>query len=159
MSKSRRSIKLKDMKKEIFPCMPLSCGLGLRQTCPLQRLHIAVATPNCGISSKSRVYPLGNAPCIPPHKPYTPIIHHSPYLPDIQTTFLQAVLHGINPPLPWPPNWATASTLPYIDPLSNPVILHCLHMTELLESTFINLFIIAQLPYPWTWYFIHSPDI
>ena len=40
----------------------------------------------------------GDALCIPPNKPqpYTPILHPSPCLPDIQATFLQTALHGIN---------------------------------------------------------------
>ena len=42
--------------------MPLNCGLGHSA---LQGLHIAVATANCGILSKSRVHP----PFIPPPKP------------------------------------------------------------------------------------------
>ena len=105
--------------------MPLSCGLGHRRTSTLQGLHIAFATHKCGISSKSRVHPSINAPCIPPHKPssYNPIIHHYPCLPDIQTSFLQAVPHGINWSLPRPTHWATTSALPYIYPLSNAVIL------------------------------------
>ena len=49
-----------------------------------------MTTHNCSISSKSRVHSLGYAPCIPPHKPppFTPIMHHSPCLPDIQTFLL-----------------------------------------------------------------------
>ena len=55
------------------------------------------------------------------------------------------------------------STLCYIDPLSNPIILHSLNMSEPSENTFINLFFynlrhLAQLPYPCIRDFIHSPD-
>ena len=77
-------------------------GLVTEQTSTLQGLHMS--THNYGISSKSRVHPLGDAPCIPPQKSplYTSITFHFPCLPDIQTSFLQAVLHCINPPLPWP---------------------------------------------------------
>ena len=71
---------------------------------------------------------------------YTPIMHHSSFLPDIQTSFLQSFLHSINPPLLWPTYSVTTSTLPYIDPLSNPV-LHSLYLAEPSENTFINIFV------------------
>ena len=143
MSESRRIVELKDMKKGILPFMPLSSRLGHIRTSALQVLHIAIETHNHGISSSSRVHPPGNASCIPPHKPspYAPIMHHSPCLPDIQIHFLQAVLHAINSPLTRPAHWVTTSALPYIDPLSNHVILHSLHMAEPSENTFINLFV------------------
>ena len=102
-SYSKREIKLKkrEEKKEIFPFIPSSCRLGCRQI-STQRLHIAVVKHNFGISPRSRVHLPRYAPCIPPHKPlpYTPIMHPSPCLPDIQTSFLQAVLLSINSPLP-----------------------------------------------------------
>ena len=103
------------MKKEIFSYMPLSCGLGHRRTSALQGFHIAVATHNCTISSKSKVNPPGIAPCIPPHKPspYTPIMHHSPCLPDNQIPFLQAGFHVFNLSLRRPTHWATTSILDY----------------------------------------------
>ena len=105
--------------------MLLSCGLGHKRIS-------AVASHNYSISSRLRVHPLGNAPCIPPHKPspYTPIIHHSPCLTGIQTSILQAVFHGINPPLPWSTHWSTTNTLSNIYPLSNSVVLHCFHMAD-----------------------------
>ena len=120
----------------------LGCGLGHRRASTLQGFHIAVATPKCDISSKLRFHPLGNAPCIPLHKPppYTPVMHHSPCLLYIQTSFPQAILHGINPPLSQPTQWATTSTLSYIDPLSSTVILHSIHIAEPSENTFINPF-------------------
>ena len=128
-------------------------------------LYLAMATHNCGILSKSRVHSPGNAPCFPTHKfpSYTPIMHHSPCLHDVQTPFLQAVLHSINPPLPWPTHLATTNTLPYINALNNPINLHSLHKAELSANTFINLFVhtlhhSTQLPYPCIRDFIHSPD-
>ena len=100
--------------------MPLRCGLRNRQTSIFQGFHIAVETHSCDISSESMVHPLGNAPCIPTLKPspFTPILHHSSCLPDIQTPFLQAVFHGINPSLLRSTHWATTNTLPYIDLLA-----------------------------------------
>ena len=76
--------------------------------------------------------PRGYAPCIPPLKPppFTPIQHHSPYLPDIQTSFPQTFLHGINPSLPRSIHCAPTKTLPCIDSLGNLIILHSLHMTN-----------------------------
>ena len=73
---------------KISPLCPLSCWLGHRQIF-IHRLHIAEAIHNCGISSRSGVHPPGYAPCIPPHNlsPFTPILYHSPCLPDIQTSF------------------------------------------------------------------------
>ena len=153
------------MKKEIFPFIPLSCGLGHRQTSALQGLQIAVATDNCSISSKSKDHLPGNVPRILPHKPlsYTPIMYHSTCLLDILPFFLEAFLHGINPSLPRATQWVTTNTLPYIYPLSIPLILHSLHMVEPSENTFINLFVhnlrySTQLPYPCIREFIHSPD-
>ena len=143
INESRRSIKLKDIKKLIFPFMPLSYGLGCRQTSTFQELHIAVATYNCGTSSKSRIHSSANNLCIPPYKPspYTSIMHHYPCLADIKTPFRQAVLYSTNPSFIQPTHWATTNTLSYIDPFNNPVILHSLHMAESLENNFINLFI------------------
>ena len=104
-------------------------GLGIEQTSTLQGLYVAVSSLNCGLSSKSRINSPGYTPCIPPHKhpPYTPIMHHSPCSSDIQTSYLLVVLHSINSPLSQPTHWVTNSTLSYIDPLSNPDILHSLH--------------------------------
>ena len=72
--------------------MPLSCWFAHRQTSTTQGLHIAVTVHNCGISSRSRVHSPGYVPRIPPHipLPLTPIMHHSPCLPDIQTIFLNS---------------------------------------------------------------------
>ena len=101
MSKNRRLVKLKYMKKRN---VLLSCEYSHRRISALPRLHKAVASHNYSISSRSRVHPPDIAPCIPHHKPppYTPIMQHSPCLPDIQTSFFQAILHGLNPPLPRP---------------------------------------------------------
>ena len=79
--------------------------------------------------------------------PYNPIMQHSPCLPDIQTSFLQAVLQGINPPT----HWVTTITFSYIDPNHQRTI------------SSINLFIhklchSTQLPYMCIWNFIHFPD-
>ena len=132
MSERRRLVKLKDMKKEIFPFILLSCGLGHSQISALPGLHKTVASHSYSISSSSRVHPPGNTPCIPPHKPppCIPIMHHSPCWPDTQTSYLETFLHGINPPLPMPTHWTTINTLSYIDTLSNPVILHLLRMSK-----------------------------
>ena len=126
--------------------MPLSCGLCHKRISALQGLNIVVATHNCGISSKPRVHSPGNTPCISPHKPppYNPIIQHSPCLPDIQTPFLQAVLHGINPPLP---QGTTTSTLSYIEPLSNFVILHSLYMAEPSQALSSSIYTTASIPF------------
>ena len=88
-SNSRREAKLKREEKEIFLFMLLSCRLGHRQTSTFQGLHMAMATHNCGISSKTRVHPPVYALCILLYKPlpFTCIIHDSPCLPDIQTIF------------------------------------------------------------------------
>ena len=88
---------------------------------------------------------------------------HSLCFADIETSILQAVLHGISPPLLRPTNRVRTSTLSYLDLLSNPVVFHPLHMAELSEMTFINLLIYtirhpAQLPYTCIRDFIHSPD-
>ena len=104
MSESRRSVKLKDMKKEIFPLMLLSCKLGYRQTSTLQGLHIAVATHKYLISLKSGVHPPDYAAHIPPYNPpsITPIVHHFPCMSDIHTSFFVTVIHSMNAPLPLP---------------------------------------------------------
>ena len=90
-------------------------------------------------------------------------MHHSPCLPGIQTPFLQAFLHGINPAFPGPNHCATINTLPYINLLSNPVILYSLHVAEPSENTFIKFFFhtlrySTELSYPYIRDFIHSPD-
>ena len=129
-------------RNNFSPLYPLSSRLGRRQI-STRRLHISVTTNNCDISSKSGVHPPGYALCTPPHKPppFTHILHHSPCLPDIQTSFPQTVLHSINLSLSWPTHWMTTSTLSYIDSLSNSIILHSLHMPKPLENTLINPFI------------------
>ena len=154
------------MKKEIFPFMILSCGLGHRRTFALQGLHIAVATQNCGISSKSRVNSRDDAPRIPPHKPrtFTPVIHHSLCFLDVKTSFLNpSFTVSIHLFLSSTYPLSDYSTLLYIDPLSNPVILHSLHMAEpsrtpsslfrpnpsSLRTTLLSLY---------SGLFIHSPD-
>ena len=89
---NKRETKLnKEKKNRNFSHLcPLSCRLGPKRTSTIQGLHIAVATHNFGICSRSVVHPLGYAPCIPPHKPppFIPILDHSPCLPDIQTSLL-----------------------------------------------------------------------
>ena len=82
------------------------------------------------------------ASCIPPYKssPFTTIMYHSPCMPDIQTSFLQAVFHGTihllrGLPTEQPPAHS------YIDSLSNPVVLHSLYMAEPSKNTFINPFV------------------
>ena len=57
----------------------------------------------------------------------------------------------------------TISTLPSINPLNHPVILHSLHVAELSEDTLISPFVhtlchSALLAYPCIRNFIHSPD-
>ena len=65
----------------------IRCKLGHRRNSTLQWLHIAVATHNCCISLRSGVHPPGYAPCNPSQTPpFTPILHHSPCLPDTQTS-------------------------------------------------------------------------
>ena len=83
-----------------------------------------MTTHNCGILSKSRVDPPGNALGI------SLTIHSnrvSLYLPDIKQSFT-VLIHLFH------------STLPYIEPLSNPVILNSLHMAEPSENTFNQSF-------------------
>ena len=48
--------------------------------------------------------------------------------------FKQSVLNSINPPLPRPTKCATTSTLSYIAPLSNLIVIHSLHMTNPSEN-------------------------
>ena len=134
--------------------MPLSCELVHGQISALQGLHVAAATRNCGILSKSRVYPTSNSSCIPFPKPtpHTPTMNHSPCLPNLQTPFLFKQPFTVNPSLPRPTHWPTTNTLRYIDSRSNSVILHSLHMAEPLENIFINLFLhplrhSTQFPY------------
>ena len=117
MSESRRLVKLKDLKKEIFPFKPM-------------------ATHNYSISSRSRVHPPGNSPCIPPHNSLPIQSYHAPFslfFSDIQTSLLQAELHAAYPLNDY-------QHISYIDPLSNPVVLRPLHMAKPSENT-INLFV------------------
>ena len=63
----------------------------------------------------------------------------------------------------WPTHWMTTNTLSYIDSLSNPFILHPLHIVKSPENTLINTFIyslhpFAQLPYLCIWDYIHPPN-
>ena len=60
MSHSKIGAKLKKKKKnKIYSLCPLSCRLSHKRTSTLQRLHIGVATHNCGIPSRSGVHPPG----------------------------------------------------------------------------------------------------
>ena len=99
-----RSVKLKDMKEEIFSFILLSCGLGQKRVSALPGLirlwHLTTIASRQGQGFISRATP--HAFPLKKTSPYTPIMHHFPYLPDIQTSLLQAVLHYINPPLPRP---------------------------------------------------------
>ena len=98
MSESRL-VKLKDIKKGNFPLYARKLWDWPQTNFRPPGFHEAVVFHNYTISSRSGVHPPGNAPCILPHKPpqYTPIMPHSPCLPDIQTSLLQAVLYSINP--------------------------------------------------------------
>ena len=82
MKKKGKERETKQKRKKFFPLFPLRCRLGNRETSTPQGLHIAVATYNCGIWSRSKAHPLWYAPCTHPHKhpPITPIIHYSPYI-------------------------------------------------------------------------------
>ena len=51
------------------------------------------------------------------------------------------VLYGIDPPLLWPTYWASTSILHYIDPLTNPIILHSFHMVEPSSILSFNIFV------------------
>ena len=84
------------------------------------------------------------------------ILHYSPCLPDIQTTFFkQSFTVSIHLFCGIPTDRLPAHSL------SNPIILHSLHMVEPLDKTFINPFVYplrhsAQLPYPSILY-SHNP--
>ena len=103
------SVKLKDTKERNFPLYALKLWAW-----PQIDFHLSGVSYSCGISSKSRVHPPSDDPRFRPHKTprYTPIMYHSPCLPDIQISFLQAALHNINQPFPWSTHWAITSTLP-----------------------------------------------
>ena len=121
--------------------MPLSCWLGHRHISTLPGSYKAVSSHQ----GQGFILQAMHSSAFPFTKS-----HHT--LLSCAILLLQADLHGINPPVPWPTHWGTSSTLFYIDPLSNPVILE-LHVAEPLENTFINLFIYilchsTQLPYP-----------
>ena len=68
---------------------------------------------------------------------------HSPFLPDIQTSFLfffeQSFTLSIHLFRSQPTERLSAH--PYIYPLSNPIIFHSLHTAEPQENTFIDPFI------------------
>ena len=123
--------------------MPLSCGLGHRQNSIPRGLHIVVGSHQTQ----------GFIPRATRHA--FPLVNHSICLPEIRTSFLQAVLHRISPPLSQLTHLTTTSTLPYTDPLSNLVILHSLHMAEPSENTFCHS---AQRPSLCILDFIHFLD-
>ena len=110
--------------------MPLSCGLGHRQTSSIHGLHTTEATHNCGISLKSRIHPPGYHPFIPPLKPAT----HSDHKPFCLFAWYQIFFFFFC-------SISNARKFPHIHPLSNPIILHSLHKTEPPEETFINPFV------------------
>ena len=111
----------------MFPFKQLNCGIGHRQD-----FHPSYS---CDIP---QIWHLIEVRGIPPHKPplFTPITHWH----HIQASLFK-LLYGINSPLPRLIYWATTCTIPYIDPLTNLVILHSLHMAEPSENAFINTFV------------------
>ena len=150
MSESRRLVKLKDKKKEIFPFMLLSFGLCHRRISVLAGLHKAVASFNYSISSRSRVHTLDDAPCIPSQTPAilllsTILLAYLTSKPLFFKRFFTVSIRLLHV-LP------TTSTHSYIETFSNPVVLHPLHVAEPSENTTINLSaytycLPAQLPY------------
>ena len=135
--------------------MPLSCRLGHRQTSTLQGFHIVVGfRQSHGLISRDMPHALPSQ---------TSAIHfyHAPF------SFF--TWHPNHFSLSCPSRYqstssVTSSAFPYVDPLSNSVILHSLYMAEPSENTFINPFAhpflhSVQLPYPCILKFIHSPDI
>ena len=68
-----------------------SCRLSHRRISVLPVLHKPVASHNYSILSRSRVHPLGYAPCIPPHKP-PPYTYHAPF----SLLAWHAILHSIS---------------------------------------------------------------
>ena len=78
--------------------MPLNCNLDHKQaSAALQGFQKRVITHSCGILTKSRVNSPGYSPRILTHKPSpsTLVMHHSPCLPHIQSSFF--IIHLINP--------------------------------------------------------------
>ena len=131
MSESRL-VKPKDMKKEIFPFMLLSCGLGHRRISSIQgfiRLwYLTIIASRQGQGFISRATPHAFPFTNPRHTLLSCII-------------LLACLTS-KPPSNSPSGYQSTSSAAYQHtlPLSNPVVLHPLHMAELQENTFINLF-------------------
>ena len=135
MSKSRRLVKLKGMKKEIFHFMPLSCGVRHRQTSILQGLHIAVATHSDSILTGQKLIPQATPHIFPITYPHHTILSCIIFLACLTSKplfFKQAFTVSIHLFLSLP-----------IDPHNNAVILHSFHMAEPLENTFINPFVHA----------------
>ena len=95
MRYSKRETKKEKKRKINFPlCTHKVEGL-VTDRFPPTSFIVAVASHNCGISSRSGAHPPGNTPCIPPHKPqpFTRILNHFPCLPDIQTFSLNSLSH------------------------------------------------------------------
>ena len=158
MSECRRSVKLKDRKKEIFPFMPLRCGLDHRQTSTLQGLHISVAIHNCVFSLKSRRHLSGDAPGKPPTNSYLEsfsLLARHPNLFFFKQSFMVSIHLFCCLPSERLPGHS------HIDPISNTIILHSFHMAEPSENTFINPFVhpfrhSGQLLYLCIRDFVHS---
>ena len=130
---SKRETKL---KKQIFPFMPLSCRLG-HWNIFTKEFHIAVATQNCGISSRSWVHPPGSALCIPPSQaitipPFSLLGWHSDLFFLSSLSQYQSISYTAYP---------LNNSYIFLDSLTNPILLHPLHMAKPPENIFINPFI------------------
>ena len=119
------------MKKVMFPLYPLNCGPGHRRTSALQGHLVKVKGSSPG---ECPMHSLSQIP------PYTPIMHHSPCLPDIKPLSFKhsftVSIHLFQGLLT-----ETSSTHSYIDPFRNPVVLLSLHIVKPSENTTINLFV------------------
>ena len=135
---------LKKRKEKNSPLCPLNCRHGHRQISTLG-LHIAMATHNCGISSRSgshiHVFSLTN-PCHSLISCTIFLVCMTPKPLFLKQSFTVSIhiFHGL-----------PTEQLSYIDSLRNLIILH-LHMVEPPENNFINPFVYplrhsAQLPY------------
>ena len=102
ISESRRSVKLKDMKERNFPLYALK--LWPWAHIDIHPLRASYSYGNSQLWHLSKVK--GSSPGRRPTHSLlqTPAIkfYHGPFFPDIKTSFVQTLLHGINPSLPWP---------------------------------------------------------